>query len=326
MNKGNSLLGVALGTITISLMVICDQALAGEPGCAATAQTQRIACEFDLRDDFFTTTAQCLDTAVPDQACLGGAGGDFDEGVEECDDVLEARLDFCESLDDATHDPEFGQAFAANFVNPLQIGVSVPPNPWFALVTGNTWVYEGDGESIEVVVTGDTKLIDGVTCVVVIDTAMEDDVVIERTNDWYAQDVDGNVWYCGEISENFEEFDGDETDEPELVDIEGSWKAGREGSEAGILLPFDPVPGDVFRQEFAQTDAEDVIEILAIDATEATMGGACDGTCLLTRDFTPLDPGSEENKYYAPGIGLIVEVDPGTGERVELVEFTGVGQ
>ena len=93
-----------------------------------------------------------------------------------------------------------------------------------------------------------------------------------------------------------------------------------------MLLPFDPQPGDVIRQEFAQTDAEDVIEILAVDATEAAPGGACAGNCLLTRDFTPLEPGVEENKYYLPGIGLIVEVDLETGDRVELVSFTGVGQ
>jgi hypothetical protein len=326
MNEKNTLRAIALSTIYISLIVMCGHADAAAPGCAASAHTQRLACEFDLRDSFFTTTAQCLDTAVEDEACFGNAEDGFDEGIEECDDVLGARLDFCEALEDATHDPEFGEAFAGNFVDPLEIGVSVAPNPWFALVTDNTWLYEGDGETIEVVVTGDTKLIDGVTCIVVIDTAMEDGVVIERTNDWYAQDLDGNVWYCGEISENFEEFDGDETAEPELVDIDGSWKAGRDGAEPGILLPFDPQPGDVFRQEFAQTDAEDVIEILAIDATEAATGGNCDGTCLLTRDFTPLDPGVEENKYYAPGIGLIVEVNPDTGERVELVEFIGVGQ
>jgi hypothetical protein len=309
----------------ISLIGMCGYAAAGEPGCAASAQTQRLACEFDLHDDFFTTTAQCLDTAVEDEACFVDAEVEFDEGVEECDDVLEARLELCESRDDATHDPGFGEAFAGNFVNPLEIGISIAPNPWFALVTDNTWVYEGDGETIEVVVTGDTKLIDGVICVVVIDTAMEEGVVIEVTNDWYAQDLDGNVWYCGEISENFEEFDGDETAEPELVDIDGSWKAGRDGSEAGILLPFDPQPGDIFRQEFAQTDAEDAIEIMAIDATEAAPGGSCNGNCLLTRDFTPLEPGVAENKYYVPGIGLIVEIDLETGDRVELIEFTGVG-
>ncbi len=305
--------------------LVTGNALA-EPGCAASAHTQSLACEYDLRDDFFTTSAQCLDVANQDPVCFDDAEADFDEGLEECGDVLEARLDLCESLDDATHDPEFGPDFAANFVDPLQIGTTVAPNPWFALVPGNLWVYEGDGETIEVEVTGDTKLIDGVTCIVVIDTATEDDVVVETTNDWYAQDVDGNVWYCGEISENFEEFDGDETSEPELVDIDGSWKAGRDGAEAGILLPFDPQVGDVFRQEFAQTDAEDAIEILAVDATETAPGGACVGNCLMTRDFTPLEPDVEENKFYLAGTGLIVEVDLETGDRVELASFTGVGQ
>ncbi len=326
MNEKSTLRAIALGTIYITLIVICGHATAAEPGCAASANTQRLACEFDLRDDFFTESAICLDRATQDQTCFSDAEDGFDEGIEECDDILEARLDLCESLDDETHDPEFGEDFAENFIDPLEIGISVAPNPWFPLVTDNRWIYEGDGETIEVVVTSNTKIIDGVTCVVVIDTASEDDVVVEITNDWYAQDVDGNVWYCGEIAENFEEFVGDETAEPELVDIDGSWKAGRDGNEAGILLPLDPQPGDIFRQEFAQTDAEDVIEILAIDASEAAPGGACNGNCLLTRDFTPLEPDAEENKYYVPGIGLIVEIDPTTGDRVELVEFTGVGQ
>lgn len=297
-----------------------------EAGCSASAQTQRLACEFDLRDDFYTVTAQCLDTANEDPACFGAAGDEFDDGIDECNDVLAARLDVCESLDDATHDPAFGEDFAANFVDPLEIGNSVDPNPWFALVPGNRWVYTGDGESIEVVVTGKTKLIDGIDCIVVIDTAMEDGVVVEITNDWYAQDTDGNVWYCGEIAENFEEFDGDDTAGPELVDIDGSWKAGRDNAEPGILLPLDPQAGDVIRQEFAQTDAEDLIEILAVDATETSPGGSCAGTCLMTLDFTPLEPGSVEHKFYAPGIGLIVEIKPGTSERVELTSFTGVGQ
>ncbi len=324
MNEKNTLRAIALGTIYISLIVLCGYAAAGEPGCASSTQSQRLACEFDLRDDFFTVTAQCLDSAVQGETCLSDAADEFDEGVGECDDILEARLDLCESLDDVTHDPEFGEDFAVNFVDPLEIGLSIAPNPWFALVTNNRWLYEGARETIEVVVTGDTKLIDGVTCVVVIDTATEDDVVVEVTDDWYAQDLDGNVWYCGEIAQNFEKFYGDETDEPELVDIEGSWKAGRDGSEAGILLPFDPQPGDIFRQEFAQTDAEDAIEIMAIDATEAAPDGACNGNCLLTRDFTPLEPDVTENKFYAPGLGLIVEVDLETGDRVELVEFTSV--
>lgn len=308
------------------LLLLMSGISIAEPGCSASAHIQRLACEYDLRDDFYTSNAICQDSANPDLACFDDAETDFDEGLDECNEYLDARLELCESLDDATHDPAFGPDFAADFVDPLEIGSTVAPNRWFALVPGNRWLYEGDGESIEVVVTSDTKLIDGITCIVVIDTAMEDDVVVEITNDWYAQDVSGNVWYCGEIAENFEEFDGDDTSGPELVDIDGSWKAGRDNAEPGMLLPLDPQVGDVIRQEFAQTDAEDVIEILAIDATETSPGASCDGDCLMTRDFTPLEPDVEEHKFYAPGIGLIAEIKPGTTERVELVEFEGVGQ
>ena len=297
-----------------------------EPGCASSAHIQRLACEIDLRDGFFTSSAQCQDETNTDPACFAAAESDYDDGLEECNDVRDARLELCESLGDATHDPEFGPGFATDFVDPLEIGMTVAPNPWFPLVPGNEWVYEGDGETIEVTVTGDTKLIDGITCIVVIDIVSEDDTVIEITDDWYAQDQDGNVWYCGEIAENYEEFDGDETDGPELVDIDGSWKAGRDRAEPGILLPFEPVPGSVFRQEIAQTDAEDAIEILAVDASESAPGGACIGTCLQTLDFTPLEPDAAEHKFYAPGVGMIVEVKPDTGERVELISFTGVGQ
>ena len=138
--------------------------------------------------------------------------------------------------------------------------------------------------------------------------------------------MDGNVWYCGEIAENYEEFEGDNTDGPELVDIDGSWKAGRDNAEPGVLLPLEPQVGDVIRQEVLQSDAEDVIEILALDASEIAPGASCTDSCLMTADFTPLEPGELEHKFYASGIGMIVETKPGTGERVELITFTGVGQ
>ena len=165
-------------------------------------------------------------------------------------------------------------------------------------------------------------MIEGILCVVVRDFAEEDEEIIEDTDDWFAQDVDGNVWYCGEISQNFEFFDGDEPEEAELVDIDGSWKSGREDAKAGMLLPFEPEVGQVFRQELLITDAEDAVEILSLEGSESAPAAVCNSNCLVTRDFTPLKPDVNENKYYAPGIGLIVEIDPESGERVELIEFT----
>jgi len=91
-----------------------------------------------------------------------------------------------------------------------------------------------------------------------------------------------------------------------------------------MLLPFVPVVGELIRQEVSFTNAEDIIEILGIDADELSQFAACKGQCLVTRDFSPLDPGVEENKYYLPGIGLLVEIDLETGDRVELINFTNV--
>ena len=292
--------------------------------CSSAAVSLRRACAVDVLDDIFETTAICTDIFDDDDRadCLVDVQADAVENEEECDEVFDARLDFCGNINDAAHEPLFGEDFAANFVDPLLIGDTVEPNPWFPLVTGNRWVYEGDGETIELTVTEETKLIDGITCVVVEDIESEDGVILEVTRDWHAQDTSGNVWYCGEISRDFEVFEGDDPETPELVEIEGSWKAGRDSAEAGILLPFAPVVGDFFRQEVSYGEAEDVIEIVAIDATETAAGGACAGTCLLTRDFTPLEADANENKYYAPDIGLIVEIDLETGDRVELIEFT----
>ena len=185
-------------------LLFLSGSLLAEPGCSASAGVQRLACEFDLRDDFFTSSAHCQDEANPDAACFDDAESEYEDGLDECNEVLEARLALCESLDDATHDPEFGPDFAGNFVDPLEIGSTVAANPWFPLVTGNHWVYEGGDEVIDVTVTGNTKLIDGVTCVVVTDVVSEDETVIEITDDWYAQDLDGNVCYGCEFAENYE--------------------------------------------------------------------------------------------------------------------------
>lgn len=292
--------------------------------CSSATVSLRQACAVDLVDDLLEGSAICADIADDDDRvdCIAAVDAELIEAEDECDAVFDARLQLCEAIGDAAHDPMFGPAFTANFVDPLQIGNTIPVNPWFPLVTGNHWVYAGDGEEIDVIVTNETKVIDGIPCVVIIDTASEDGDVIEITRDWYAQDVSGNVWYCGEIARNFELFPGDDPEVPEVVDIEGSWKAGRDGAEPGILLPFDPQVDAVVRQEVSYGEAEDVIRIESVTASESAPGGACDGDCLLTTDFTPLEPDVEENKFYAPGIGLIVEIDIETGDRVELVEFT----
>jgi hypothetical protein len=304
-----------------------------ERSCTKTAKFLNYSCGFAARDDYLTGIAVCLNQSDNDSQrnCLTEARTTQFEAYRECRDVFRARKDLCNAVGEEPYDPPFGEEYVDSFVNPLDIGNSVTPNPYFPLTQGNKWVYEGtsindegeeETETIVVTVKEETKLIEGVTCVTVNDIVVINDVVVEDTDDWYAQDVSGNVWYCGEIVLNYELFEGDNPLEPEITDIDGSWKAGRNGAKAGISLPFSPTVGEFYRQEVDWGIAEDVIEVIDVNGTETSPAGSCNNDCLVTYDFTPLDTNANENKYYAPGIGRILEVDLNNGDRVELIEFT----
>jgi len=307
--------------------------------CASAGNALRRACEFEVLDEFFIGAATCAHSGTEDEAglCLEDYADERDAALTECEAITESRLALCTATGDAVHNPPFGPEFADNFVDPLTIGdAGIPgapePHPYLPLLQGSTWVYEGtfeeDGEVITevttVTVTDRIKLVEGIRCLVVRDTVEVDGELIEDTDDWFAQDLDGNLWYCGEEVKDYETFNGDVPAIPELVAIDGSFKAGRDGDEAGILLPAVPVAGDIYRQEVSFTNAEDAIEIIAVNGTESVPGASCDGDCLITLDFSPLDPGVEENKYYAPDVGMILEVNLDTGDRVELISYSVV--
>ncbi len=213
-------------------------------------------------------------------------------------------------------EPAFSQA---SFSNPTQID-----NTYLPLVPGTTRTYQvetEDGlETIVVEVLEDTRMVAGVTCVVVRDRVFLDDTLIEDTHDWYAQDNDGNVWYMGEEVINYE-YD----DEGSLIETnnEGAWEAGVDVAgtgtlaEAGIIMKAVLIMGDAYQQEFYDGEAEDMGEIVAIDVPIKLSDGTT-YNCLQTRDWTPLEPGVEEYKYYAYGVGMVREEPVGGGEAVEL--------
>ena len=112
------------GLARVGALALCALAFSGnesiaEPGCTESAQVQRLACQTDLQDDFYTSNAKCLDDSVPDVACLDNAKSDYDEGTEECDEMLDAQLTLCESVDDKTHDPEIGEAVQNSQSTPM---------------------------------------------------------------------------------------------------------------------------------------------------------------------------------------------------------------
>jgi len=190
-------------------------------------------------------------------------------------------------------------------------------NPYLPFTRGNSWVYEGETEDgterIEVVVTNDTKVIMGVTCTVVRDTVSIEGEIIEDTYDWFAQDKEGNVWYFGEDSKEYD--DGE-------IDTAGSWEAGVDGAKPGVLMMANPLAGFTYRQEYYRGEAEDMAQVIHLNQT-VTIGDDTYNNVLVTLEWNPLEPGDDENKYYAPGIGVIMEVQvKGDSEQVELIEFT----
>jgi hypothetical protein len=186
-------------------------------------------------------------------------------------------------------------------------------NPYFPLPVGTTWVYQGtteDGDvELVVEVTGDTKTILGVACVVVRAIESIDGEVVEDTLDWFAQDAQGNVWYLGEDSKDIEGG--------VVVGTEGSWEAGVAGAQAGIIMPAVLTPGLTYHQEFAPGIAEDMARILGVGAMETVPHGTF-ADCLDTEEFTPLEPGLVSGKIYAPGVGMIRDVNE-DGDFIELV-------
>ncbi len=186
-------------------------------------------------------------------------------------------------------------------------------NPLFPLAPGTKYVFEGDTdeghERVEVEVTNQRKDILGVSCVVVHAVEFIDGERIEDTFDWYAQDVDGNVWYMGE--------DTKEIENGVVVGTEGSWEAGVDGAEPGFIMLAAPTVGTTYQQELAPGEAEDMATVVALGETVTIPLGTFTG-CLKTDDFTPLEPGVIENKFYAPLYGTVLEVD-GDGNRIELI-------
>ena len=211
-----------------------------------------------------------------------------------------------------------GSATAAG-IDPGQFVTGVD-NPYYPLPPGSTLVYRGvrDGASQvdRVHVTDRTKTVQGVVTVVVLDIAKHNGEVIEKTYDFFAQDVDGNVWYFGENTKEY--------DHGKVISTEGSWEAGVDGAVAGIIMEADPQVADGYRQEFYAGHAEDQAWILTLHNTLDVPYGRLHDV-LRTMEWSPLEPKVVDEKYYAPGIGIVYEVSVAGGQEVaKLVAVHGV--
>ena len=192
-------------------------------------------------------------------------------------------------------------------------------NPYWPMTPGDTWVYretdaEGNEQRVEVTVTNETKEIMGIQARVVHDVVTEDGQVIEDTYDWYAQDADGNIWYLGEDTREYENG--------KVVTTAGSWEAGVDGAQAGILIPGEPVDGMTYRQEYYEGEAEDAAEVVSLHEVAEVPYGRFDGV-LMTKEYTPLHPEVLEHKFYARDVGPVLALGiSGGSDREELIGFT----
>lgn len=188
-------------------------------------------------------------------------------------------------------------------------------NPYLPLKPGRTWIYKGklDGEAATDVftVTDQIKVILGVAARVIHDQVFIHGDLVEDTEDWFAQDSDGNVWYLGE--------DTKELDHGQVVSTEGSWEAGVNNARAGIFMPATPQVGQTFKQEDAKNVAEDCTKIADLNASIKTPYVASN-QALKTEEFSLLEPGVLDNKFYVRGIGLVREQTVlGGSDVLELV-------
>jgi hypothetical protein len=204
-------------------------------------------------------------------------------------------------------------------------------NPYFPLVPGTVLRYavevDDDGdtvlERIEEFVTFEAIEIAGVTARVVRAREFEDDLLVEDTRDYFAQDKSGNVWYLGEDTEEIEYDDeGNEIGR----DSAGSWRAGVNGAQAGFIMPaFPPQVGFEYFQEFAPNDeAVDQARIVSLNNQVTIDLGEFDDV-LKVLEFTELEPGEFEHKLYAPGVGLVlIEEDLEDGVPQKSIPLVGV--
>ena len=195
-------------------------------------------------------------------------------------------------------------------------------NPYMPMTPGSRWVYRetspggGPVEKVVVEVTDETKTIaNGVEARVIRDTASVRGEPIEVTDDWYAQDSAGNVWYLGEDTAEYENG--------KVTTRAGSFEAGLDGAQAGIAMPADPQPGLSYRQEYYAGEAEDEGAIVTRGEEKAGVPfGRFDEDVVMTRDLVPLEPKVQEFKFYAPGIGNVLSIHTdSSGGRSELVTY-----
>ncbi len=255
-------------------------------------------------------------TAITIAAC----GGEDTSGTATVSSTAAGSDQLGSSSEANASGPSFPDGGEPVQLDPKEFTTAID-NPYWPMSPGSKWVYretdtEGTEEKVVVEVTDETKVIaNGIEARVVRDTVTEHGVPVEVTDDWYAQDSEGNIWYLGEATQEYVNGKPGTT--------KGSFEAGVDGAQAGIALPGSPEPGQDYRQEFLAGEAEDEGAVVTVGEEQVEIPFGHFTGVLMTRDLVPTEPKVQELKFYAPGVGplLSVHID-GAGGRAELVSYT----
>ena len=303
--------------------------------CQSSALDLYQACHSDIRAELKATEASCehISNAADRGACEADARASYREGGPACLSQVRARFDVCSVLNEYRYEDPLAD-WRINYINPNDVPDIYSPNPYVSVAAGRTLLLRG-GEDFEerIVIHASPEIRDvhGVPCRVVWDVVLlaeENDegeieyAPVELTQDWFAQSDTGDVYYCGEAVQDFE--DG------LVVSLDGSFEAGTDYARGGILVQANPVIGLTHRQEMAAGEAEDLVRYVDIVAVPTQAEGGDNPSvpcapvgCLRTFDFSPLAPAGTEYKYYRAGVGFVLALalEDGelTGEREELV-------
>lgn len=294
--------------LMIGVTILVAVALAAVTGCASNAGTtsstsESISTTTSLQTTSSASTSSTTASSTTSSASTATSGSSTSSTAAGTDTTTGATVVSAN-----------GQS-----INSADFSTTID-NEFMPLKPAAVFTYDGtssDGAyKVVVTVTNDTKMIAGVTCVVVHDQVTMGGQVTEDTFDWYAQDKDGNVWYFGE--------DTKELDNGKVTSTAGTWEAGVDGAQPGIVMLANPQVGDSYKQEFLKGEAEDMAEVVAVNEKVTVPSGSFQNV-LRIRETTPLEPGVVEEKQYAPGVGNVNTRTVKGGSEVEvLVSVTGL--
>ncbi len=208
----------------------------------------------------------------------------------------------------------------APVIDPAEFSAKID-NPFFSMPVGKTITLESqtaDGlERNEIIATPETRTIMGVTTLVYWDRVWLNGKIHEETRDYLAQHKNGDVWYFGEVVDNYENG--------QLKDHKGSWIAGENGALPGIWMKANPQVGDTYREEYYKGEAEDMAKIASLSETVKTPLGTFQN-CIKTDNWTPLDPSLKEAKFYCREVGTsALELNLTDNEKAVVVKVENGG-